>query len=168
MPRNTKENWAAAEKLHALAREFRGKFLNSVAVIEHDIAKLLTEYFCTSDPFKKELFFDRIACRFSLEQKRILLVEIVKNDHPKYWEENGNFINDLKQIQKFRNKLAHSILEISDETLARPLEEGVSFVQWDKGAPITEQELDDWCVRANMVLSTLTDIKRLLPYKGSL
>jgi hypothetical protein len=165
MPRDTPENYAAARKLHALAREFRGRFLNSIAVIEHDIAKLLTEYFCTSDPFKQELFFNRVACRLSLEQKRVLLVEIVKNDYPRYWEEHDSFINDLKEIQEFRNKLAHSILDVSDEALARPLEEGVSFVQWNKGAPITERVFNEWCVRANMVLSTLAEIKTLLPYK---
>jgi len=165
MPRHTPENFAAAQKLHALAREFRGRFLNHLAVIEHDIAKLLTEYFCTSDTFKQELFFERVACRLSLEQKRVLLVDLVKNDYPRYWEENSSFINDLKELQEFRNKLAHSILDVSDETLSRPLEEGISFVQWKKGAPITEREFDEWCARANMVSSTLTDIKRLLPFK---
>ena len=97
MPRDTPENFAAAQKLHALAREYRGRFLNSVAAIEHDIAQLLTEYFCTSDPFKQELFFERIACRQSLEEKRNLLIEIVKNDYPRYWQENAaEFLKDLQ------------------------------------------------------------------------
>ena len=165
MPRDTPENFAAVQKLHALAREFRGRFLNSVAVIEHDIAKLLTEYFCTSDAFKQEIFFERIACRLSLEEKRNILIEIVKNDYPRYWKENGDFLKDLQEIQTFRNKLAHSILDVSDESLARPLDKGVGFIQWKKGTPITEIEFDDWCVRANEILSTLSEIRRLLPYK---
>lgn len=165
MPRDTPENFTAAQKLHALAREYRGRFLNSVAAIEHDIARLLTEYFCTSDPFKQELFFERIACRQSLEEKRNLLVDIVKNDYPHYWEENGQFLKDLQEIQTFRNRLAHSVLDVSDQALARPLEDGIGFVQWNKGTPITEREFNDWCVRANMVSSMLTEIKMLLPFR---
>jgi len=140
-------------------------FLNLLAVIERDIALLLTGYFCTEDPLKQELFFDRIACRMSLEQKRILLAEIVKEDYPRYWERNGKFLLDLQQLQELRNKLAHSIVDVSDQALKRPLEEGIGFVQWKGGTPITEQELDQWCARANMLLGTLAEIKSLLPFK---
>jgi len=159
------DNDAVAKQLHALAREFRGRFLNTVAVIEHDLAELLTEYFCTSDEFKQKLFFERVACQMSLEKKRNLLIEILKNDYPLYWAENDDVLKDLQEIQTFRNKLAHSTLDVSDESLARPLEEGIGFIQWKQGVPITQAEFDNWCVRANMIYSTLSEIKMLLPYK---
>lgn len=57
------------------------------------------------------------------------------------------------------------MIDVSDEALARPIEEGVGFIQWGKDRPITDSEFEDWEVRANMVSSTLSDIKRLLPYK---
>ena len=155
----------SARRIHERAREFRGRFLNHLAVIERDIALLLTEYFCTEDPLKQELFFDRIACRMSLEQKRVLLAEIVKRDYPRYWDDNGQFLQDLKQLQELRNKLAHSIVDVSNPALERPIDQGVGFVQWNGGVPITEQELDQWCAQANMVSGTLADIKRLLPFK---
>lgn len=71
----------------------------------------------------------------------------------------------MQNIQEFRNKLAHSVVDVSDEALARPLDEGVGFVQWKKGTPITENEFQDWEVRTSMVNSKLSEIKRLLPYK---
>lgn len=165
MTTDTPENFRAAGRLHARAREFRGEFLNSVAVIEHDIAKLLTDYFCRDDSAKQELFFERIACRMSLEEKRSILVAIVKEDYPSYWEEHASFLNDIQQLQGFRNKLAHSVLDVSDEALSRPIEAGVGFIQWKAGAPVTQSEFDDWCVRANMVLGTLNEIRMLLPFK---
>lgn len=165
MPRDTPENFRAAERLHARAREFRGRFLNSIAVIEHDAARLLTDYFCRDDAEKQHLFFERIACRMSLEEKRNLLMAIVKADYPSYWKEHAEFLQDIQQLQVFRNKLAHSIIDVSDEALSRPLESGVGFVQWKGGAPVTERELDDWCVRANMALGTLKELKMLLPFK---
>ena len=155
----------AAEKLHEKARYLRGRFLNSVAVIESDIAAILTEYFCTIDGAKRELFYLKVAEKLSLQKKKEILIDIVKADYPRYWEENKEFLNSLQQIQEFRNKLAHSVLDVSDEALARPLEEGVGFVQWQKGSPITDEEFQDWEVKANVLLSTLSDIKQLLPFK---
>jgi hypothetical protein len=160
-----KQKRVVAEKLHEKARYLRGRFLNSVAVIERDIAAILTEYFCTTDEAKRELFFTKVAEKLSLQKKKEILIEIVKADYPRYWEENNEFLNSLQQIQGFRNKLAHSVLDVSDEALARPLEEGVGFIQWQKGAPVTDEEFQDWEVKANMLHSTLSDIKRLLPFK---
>jgi hypothetical protein len=155
----------AAERLHAKAREYRGRFLNLIAVIERNLALLLTEYFCTSDSAKQEFFFDRIACKMSLEEKRTLLMEIGKRDYPTLWQEHTELLKDLQELQTFRNKLAHSVLDVSPAALARPLDHGVGFVQWKKGTPITEEEMDKWCVRANMVNSTLATIKLLFPFK---
>jgi hypothetical protein len=155
----------AAEQLHERARQFRGRFLNHVAVIERDIALLLTSYFCTDDPSKQAIFFNNIASAMSLNAKRSVLVEIVKKDYPRYWDEHSQFLLDLQRLQEFRNKLAHSVVDVSDTALARPLDLGVGFVQWKKGEPITENEFDDWVVRANMVLGTLDEIKMLLPFK---
>ena len=156
---------AAAEKLHEKARYLRGRFLNSVAVIERDMAVILTEYFCTADENKRVLFFGKVAEKLSLQRKKEILIDIVKNDYPRYWEENKQFLTDLQNIQELRNKLAHSVIDVSDDALARPIEEGVGFVQWGKDKPITDREFEDWEVRANMVSSTLSDIKRLLPFK---
>ena len=156
---------AAAKKLHEKARYLRGRFLNLVAVIERDIAVILTEYFCTKDENKRELFFETVAERLSLQKKKEILIDIVKNDYPRYWEENKEILTYLQNIQEVRNKLAHSVIDVSDEALSRPIEEGVGLVQWRKGAPITDREFEDLEVRANMVISTLSVIKGLLPFK---
>lgn len=155
----------AAEQLHERARQFRGRFLNHMAVIERSIALLLTYYFCTEDSSKQAIFFGSIASAMSLNAKRSVLIEIVKKDYPRYWDEHSQFLSDLQRLQEFRNKLAHSVVDVSDAALARPLELGVGFVQWKAGEPITETEFDDWVVRANMVLGTLDEIKMLLPFK---
>ena len=127
------EKVAKAKKLHEKARYLRGRFLNHVAVIERDIAVILTEYFCTSDENKQGLFFVEVTEKLSLQNKKEILIDIVKNDYPNYWIDNKGILNNLQIIQEFRNKLAHSVIDISDEALARPVEDGVGFVQWRKG-----------------------------------
>jgi len=156
---------SAARKIHEKARYLRGCFLNSVAVIERDIALILTEYFCTEDEDKRNLFFNKVAGKFSLNAKKEILIDMVKKDYPRYWEEHKQFLTDLQRIQEFRNKLAHSVVDASDEALCRPIEEGVGFIQWKRGEPVTDKEFEEWEVRANMVGDVLTGIKRLLPYK---
>ena len=148
------EKYIKAQKIHEKARFFRGRFLNFVAVIERNIALIMTEYFCTEDESKREIFIYKIAEAVSLNKKRNILIEIVKKDYPNYWEKNSKFLKDLEEIQEFRNKLAHSVVDVSDEALKRPLENGIGFIQWNQGNPITDNEFNDWEVRANMILST--------------
>jgi len=66
---------------------------------------------------------------------------------------------------QFRNKLAHSVVDVSDLALSRPLKEGVGFVDWKAGEPITDLAFEEWEVKTSMVSSCLSEIKRLLPYK---
>jgi len=157
----------AARQIHERARYLRGRFLNSVAVIEREIAVILTEYFCTSDPEKQELFFRYVVTSpsFTLRTKKDVLIRIVKKDYPRYWDGHGEFLKDLDDIMVFRNKLAHSVVDVSESALARPLEKGVGFVDWNQGEPITDEQFQEWEVKANMARSCLIEIKRLLPFK---
>ncbi len=166
-PQEEEKRIRAAKKIHEKARYMRGRFLNSVAVIEHKISLILTEYFCSHDEGKRKIFFNKImnAHFFSLNAKRDILIEIVKKDYPLYWKENQAELKDLKTIIEFRNKLAHSIVDVSAAALARPIEEGIGFIEWNKGQVINDDEFQNWDVRTNMVSSCLEDIKHLLPFK---
>jgi len=161
------ERIKAAQKIHERARYLRGRFLNSVACIERDIATILTDYFCTSDQEKRELFFNAIVTAhfFSLKAKKEVLMRIVKKDYPRYWDENNEVLKNLDDIMTFRNKLAHSVVDVSEAALARPIEDGIGFIDWEAGEPITDKQFQEWEVKANMVSSCLIDIKKLLPYK---
>jgi hypothetical protein len=161
------EKFKAARQIHERARYMRGRFLNSVAAIERDIAVLLTEYFCTSDPAKRELFFKQVVAApfFTLRIKEEVLIRIVKNDYPRYWDENSEVLKALDDIMAFRNKLAHSIVDVSESALIRPLDKGIGFVDWNQGEPITDEQFQEWEVKTNMVAGCLIEIKRLLPFK---
>jgi len=155
------ERQLAAQKIHEVAREMRGRFLNYVAMIEHEIGHILTNYFCTSNEDKKELFFDKIATSLSLQKKGAILFDIIEKDHPNYWNEYKEVFRKLEEIRTFRNQLAHSIIDVSPNALNRSLEDGIGFVGWKEGAPIKKQEFDEWGAKAIMVGSCLRDIKRL-------
>lgn len=157
----------AAKKIHERARDLRGRFLNLVAVIERDVALILVDYFCTEDQDKRKLFFTQVvnAHSLSLNAKKDILVKIVKNDYPSYWDKNSDILKTLDEILQFRNKLAHSVVDVSEEALARPIDKGIGFIEWKEGEPVTDADAEEWEVKANMVLSCLSDIKRLLRFK---
>jgi hypothetical protein len=163
----TKEQVDAAGRTHEKARYLRGRFLNLVAVIERTIAFILTDYFCISDEEKRRLFFTEVVNGyfFSLNVKKDLLVKIVKKDYPRYWDDSRHILRNLNDIISFRNKLAHSVVDVSEQALARPIEEGVGFIEWREGEPITDAEFQDWEVKAGMVNDCLSDVKQLLPFK---
>ena len=47
-----------------------------LAAIERRLALILTEYFCTADEGKRDIFLDYVVGKMSLEQKRAVLLQI--------------------------------------------------------------------------------------------
>lgn len=166
----TQEKHSAARVIHARAKEMRGSFLNQVACIERKMATILTAYFCRDCPQKRKLFFDGIvtASFFGLRAKKSILVRIMKQDYPGYWdreEEAFKAFNAFDDVADFRNRLAHCTLDVSEVALKRPVDDGISFINRDDCSPITDRDFNDFEVKANMIYSCLHDIERLLPYK---
>lgn len=161
------KKYEQCKKIHERARYLRGRFLNYVAVIERDIAVILTDYFCTICPDKREIFFKDVVTApfFSLKCKKDVLIKIVKKDYPIYWDDKKNILNDFDEIIRFRNKLAHSIVDVSESALTRPVDQGIGFVDWEEGKPITEEQFQDWELKATAISSCLDGVKQLLPFK---
>lgn len=136
-----------------------------MAVIERDMALMITEFFCQDDEYKQQIFFERIAEKLSFERKKEILFEVLKTGYADWWEKYKDLRSELSVVQEFRNKLAHSTIDVSEEALARPLEDGIGFIQWKKGEAITELVFDDLVVKANMASSALTEIKQLLSFR---
>jgi hypothetical protein len=65
----------------------------------------------------------------------------------------------------FRNKLAHSVVDVSEQALARPLDEGIGFIEWKEGEPISDAEFEEWESKCEMVGSCLAEISALLPFQ---
>jgi hypothetical protein len=63
-----------ARILHQTAREMRGRILNSVAVIDVQLAEIISHYFCDSEN-RRALFMSEIATSqfFSLRSKENIL-----------------------------------------------------------------------------------------------
>lgn len=161
----TEEQKAAAQELHRKAQYYRGRFLNNVAVIEDQITAILRAYLKMKDRAIRTTRFNESS---TLHHKEILLVAIVKEEWPRFYEENEETLGSLPTIRAFRNALAHSKLDVSPEALKRSIDEGVGFLQWNRGKPVTDEEFDDYEMRVNMILASLNGIEQLISFKQSL
>jgi hypothetical protein len=156
-----------AEKYHEFARELRGRYLNSAAVLDTQLAEILTEYFCKDD-YRRDLFFSEIATgqQLGFRVKIELLTKILKIDCKGYLNIHPELLKTLNRIKDYRNKLAHATIDVSDEALSKDKISGVGLVTYRKGKKvidfITFEEAEERQVEINMMFSNITDIKRLL------
>jgi hypothetical protein len=122
-----------AQRLHSYVRDWRGRVLNTVAVIERDIALLISSYFCEEE--KKYFFFSEVATShfFSFRSKINILKKILKKDYQFCLDQNPDFFREIERVIEFRNLIAHSPIDTSDEALERDPKEGVGFVSYSDG-----------------------------------
>jgi hypothetical protein len=161
-----KEQYALATKLHAYVRDWRGGVLNTVAVIEKDIAQIISHYFCKEE--RRDVFFSEIATAefFSYRNKISILKEILQKDYAFFLEEHPDLTKELGEIGEFRNILAHATLDVTDNALRRNPKDGVGFVSFQDGERVvkvfTEGDFNDWNGRMGTVSSYIEDLKAIL------
>jgi len=162
------ERFQANRKLHESVREIRGRILNSIAVIDVKISKILTAYFCNDDK-KRALLMSEVFSNqaYGLRTKIKLLETIVKRDFDFYIKDKDNdcLFKDLDRLRKFRNDLAHATIDVSEKA-HKNADKEVGFVFYKNGERKTKlvsfKKADDYGVKANMVSGCLTEIGRLL------
>ncbi|MBU0487642.1 MAG: hypothetical protein KKA07_00065 [Bacteroidetes bacterium] len=102
------------EVLNRLCEEHRGKIISGTISIEAVLSEILIDLISTEQTrscFAKHLFSDAIT----LETKVNLFCSLNKKKAFLMQNENCNLNNDLKYIQIIRNRIAHSLLDTSQE-----------------------------------------------------
>ncbi len=161
-----KEKHRLAVQLHAYVREWRGAVLNHVAVIEKEIAHIISHYFCKEE--KRDVFYSEIATAefFSYRNKVSILKKILQKEYDFFWKEHSNLTKELGKIGDFRNVMAHATIDVTDDALRRHPKKGVGFVSFQNGQRIvqvlTEADFNDWNGRMGTVSSDIDDLKRIL------
>lgn len=167
---NEAKKIAKARRLHEAVRQLRGRLLNSLAVIDVGVSRLLAAYFCHNDDRRDLAFSDVFVSRLRLEYKARLLEKIVKKEFGWYLTDHTpNVFKDLHEVREFRNTLAHATVDVSDEALAKDPAQEVGFVYYKDGQrkvkQVTAETGERVQVKANMVYSSLIELGRLLGVK---
>ncbi|WP_085904468.1 hypothetical protein [Kiloniella majae] len=148
--------------VHEKAREIRGTYLNYVSVIEAYLYEIITNYFCKDGEFRKELFSERILERMSLEQKKVIMQKIMMKNFPTQWSNRKEVFSKIERVQKIRNKLAHSTVDVSEEALSRPINLGVGFDLYENAKPIDDKTFEEMKADAVKVMIIIQEFGNLI------
>lgn len=162
--KDTPEMREKNKRLHEKAMRIRGRFINTMTFLDRKISKILADYFCSNCEDKRNIFLNKIvgAEFFTLTKKINILKHILKSDYPDYYKKNKECFNFSKEVVDFRNTLAHSILEISSETLEK---QEVRFIGIDSITIVDELIFNDRELQARALFSRIEEMERLLPFK---
>lgn len=158
---------STAQKYHGLAREIRGRYLNSVAVLDTYLAEIITEYFC-KEGNRKDLFYSEMATsqHLSLRNKRDILWKIINIELKPHLKECKDINKKIDSILTYRNKLAHATIDVSEEALSVEKVKGVGFVEYKDGQRVvtyfSEEESQFKQAELNTLLGDIKSIKTLL------
>jgi hypothetical protein len=164
---------AFAQLLHEHARQVRGRYLNSAAVLELEIARLITAYFCDNSA-RRDFFFSEVATGQSLmfAAKIRLLTKILKRDFHPYLDGHPLLLGQLDSARKYRNDLAHATLDVSDAALGKTDVDRIGLVFFRDGEKqvrfVTLAESEERQLEINTLISYARELQMLLqlPYPG--
>jgi hypothetical protein len=136
-----------SETLQAMSNKMvliRGYFLNHVTVIEKLMEMFIANYFCVTESKEIELVDWLLGDMLvSFEAKRVVFFKIIEKHYNSEFIKYKKELDALTKLQSIRNKLAHRILNLSDEAIDRfNQDRTVGLVQFaDKKTP---QERITW------------------------
>ncbi len=162
---------AQAQRLHETVRQLRGRLLNSLAVIDVAVSRLLAAYFCQNAERRNLAFSDVFVSPLRLEYKARLLERIVKKEFAWYLEKDHSqhLFSDLKDLREFRNTLAHATIDVSDKALTKDPKQEIGFVYYKNGEravkQVTREMADKFEIKANMVHTGMIELGKLMGVK---
>ena len=99
--------------LHEESGNYRGKVIGLSIYLENVLANLLSYYF--ANEVRRQLMNSIIFDRMDLQKKLNTLKTILKVNHQSLWKKESNRIKAIDKLIAFRNDMAHSVLNSTNE-----------------------------------------------------
>ena len=116
------------------AKNVRGLFLEQAIFIENLIGDIIAGHFCPEENRRRLLFSLIINDRnFTFSSKIKILKQLLKLRYPELGEKYPEVIKELKKVMEFRNKVAHRMLDSSEQFLAKKLTDRIQLVYFKDG-----------------------------------
>lgn len=102
--------------LYELSKEIRGSFLDQAIVIEWVIDDIISQHYCPEET-RRRLYFSTVPPELTFLSKIKIFKTILDICYPDLLEKHPNLMKEIDEIRVFRNRIAHSMLEATDEFL---------------------------------------------------
>jgi len=162
------ENSALDRQLTRLwkqARDVRGLFLEQAIFIENLIGDIISWHFCP-DEDRRNLFFSLIINNpdFTFSSKIKVLRQLLKLRYPELDKKCPEVIKELEKVIKFRNKVAHRMLDSSEQFLAKKLTDRIQLVYFKDGQEkhevVTVKDMQERLKACSRLVLTIVDIQK--------
>jgi len=178
---NEKEQFmylATMNFLFSQSAKFRGKVIDITVFMEMVIAQILSKYF-TANERKESLLNSFVFDRMQLSVKFNLIKKIVKVSHPKLWKKYQRDLKEIESLIEFRNNLAHSMLDSSEDYITSLLEKTKDIALGGKGnieeiqvgfykngdfkyEEITQRQIDEYYTKCSKKIGILQQLSKEL------
>lgn len=152
-----------ADVEYKLATRIRAPFLEQAIVIDRLIADIISQHFCP-DEEKRTLFFSLITNGITLSFHASINVfeKLLKLCYPDLYEKH--LFKKLDTIRNFRNRIAHSMLDTSEEFLAKGYTDRIRLVVHmdgkQKHQTITNKDINERLGKCTEVILALVNIQK--------
>ncbi|GAH13880.1 unnamed protein product, partial [marine sediment metagenome] len=120
------------DHLYDVSKEIRGRFLDQAIPIEMLIDDIISWHFCPEDT-RQSLFFSLVSPKLTFSNKIKILETILQIYYPDLVKKHQNLIKEINKIRDFRNRIAHSLLDASDEFLEKGYNDRIRLVFYRNG-----------------------------------
>jgi len=157
-------------KLLSLSEKIRGSLLDLAIYNEGILSNIISQHFCPDDD-RRALLFTLILN--SADLKFSTKIEIFKNllklQYQSLIPKYPNVIKKLDRLRDFRNKLVHSILDTSDDFLAKQATDRIRLIQYKGGREIKfeitinerNKKAEEWEELTYTLLNIQNEIKKI-------
>jgi hypothetical protein len=127
----------------------RGTYLAHVVPIEQIVKDIISQHFCMEEKRRLQLVLLVLNGRdFTFSSAIEILEKILKTSYPEVLKKYHTVHRELDKIRRFRNVMAHSELDISEEFLSKDLKDTIQLIYHDdegnsRYREITRREFDD-------------------------
>ena len=140
------------EKIAKVVRydmNIRGAYLAQVIPIEELVKDIISYHFCCYEGKRKQ-FVSLVlnGTDYTFASGVNILEKLLKIGYPDLNQRYPKLINDLDKNRRFRNALVHSMLDTSDEFLAKNYTDRIRLISYDERGQtnyrdITRSEIDE-------------------------
>lgn len=151
------------DRLFDLSTEIRGKFLDQAISIEMLIDDIVSRHFCPEKD-RRNLLFSLVTPELTFSTRIKILETVLERCYPNLLRKYPNLIKEVGRIRDFRNKIAHSMLDTSDEFLRKEYADRIRLVFYKKGEPkyliIKKDAMRERLKACTQVVLALVDIQK--------
>jgi hypothetical protein len=129
--------------LHDKDNLLRGRYLIQAIVIEGIIGDIIALSLCPNVD-SRSLFTSLILNyrEFTFEGKCQILKRLMELKYPTIVNKHKDIFGQINKVKEFRNKLAHCMLDTSDDFLAKNYTDRIQLRYYDKGQMQTKEITD--------------------------